>query len=123
MLSKWSRPRKLNMEREAANLVALPLLRRQIARAVRADDDVRHGQFPSKGLKAGMHCSDLFYNLLKVDGSVRYDAGIQSAVRLRLLSKYGFLRKSYFAYISFLLLVNVGEMPFQRRSNACFAVR
>ena len=23
----------------------------------------------------------------------------------------------------FCLLVNVGEMPFQRRSNACFAVR
>ena len=35
-------PAKLDMEREAANLVALPLLRRQIARAVRADDDVRH---------------------------------------------------------------------------------
>ena len=32
------------------------------------------------------------------------------------LGEDGFLRKSYFAYISFLLLVNVGEMPFQRLS-------
>ena len=42
-------PAKLNMEREAANLVALPLLRRQIARAVRADDDVRHGHSLQRG--------------------------------------------------------------------------
>ena len=42
-------PAKLDMEREAANLVALPLLRREVARAVRADDNVRHGHSLQRG--------------------------------------------------------------------------
>ena len=35
----------------------------------------------------------------------------------------GFLRKSYFAYMSFLLWVNVAKTPFNRHFNDCSAVR
>ena len=45
-------PAEFDVKRKAANLVVLPLFRREVARAVRADDDVRHGHFLQRRLKS-----------------------------------------------------------------------